>query len=233
MSAAVSMVKPIGSKFRNATRVQEAITARLERRALLWLAQRTPDAISVDHLTALGFGAQIVASIFYALSRWNKYYLLLATLFIALNWLGDSLDGTLARYRNRLRSRYGFYVDHMADTFGAVFLMTGLALSGFLHWQIAVGMLVGFLVLSIESYLTTYTLGKFRMSYALFGPTEIRILLMIGNIALIFRPHAHLLGREFLLFDVGGVIAIAGMIGMAVIATASHTARLYREERLG
>ncbi len=232
MSAAAGIVKSFRSEFRNATRVQEAITARLEKRILLWLAQRTPEAISVDHLTALGFGAQIMASLCYALSRWNKYYLLLAALFIALNWLGDSLDGTLARYRNRLRPRYGFYVDHMADTFGAVFLMSGLALSGFLHWQVATGMLVAFLVLSIESYLTTYTLGKFRMSYALFGPTEIRILLMIGNIALIFRPHAHLMGREFLLFDVGGVIAITGMVGMAVIATISHAARLYRGEPL-
>jgi archaetidylinositol phosphate synthase len=232
MSAAASIVKPVRSEFRNATRVQEAITAPVERKMLQWLAANTPESISVDHLTSLGFGAQILAGVCYALSRGNKYYLLLATFFIALNWLGDSLDGTLARYRKRLRPRYGFYVDHMADTFGGVFLMSGLALSGFLHWQVAVGMLVAFLVLSIESYLTTYTLGKFRMSYALFGPTEIRILLMIGNIALIFHPQAHLLGREFLLFDVGGVIAIAGMTGMAVVATTSHTARLYREERL-
>ena len=232
MSAAASIVKPARSEFRNAMRVQESITATVERRLLFWLARRTPNAISVDHLTALGFAAQILAGVFYALSRWNKYYLLFATLFIAVNWLGDSLDGTLARYRNRLRPRYGFYVDHMADTFGAAFLMCGLALSGFLHWQIAVGMLVGFLVLSIESYLATYTLGKFRMSYALFGPTEIRILLMIGNIALIFRPHVHRMGRDFLLFDVGGVIAIAGMTGMAVVATIGHTVRLYREERV-
>lgn len=232
MSAAASIGKPVRSEFRNATRVQEAISAPVETRALRWLAQRTPEAISVDHLTALGFGAQILASVFYAVSRWNKYYLLLATFFIAVNWLGDSLDGTLAGYRNRLRPRYGFYVDHMADTFGGVLLMSGLALSGFLHWQVAAGMLVAFLVLSIESYLTTYTVGKFRMSYALFGPTEIRILLMIGNIALLFRPHAHLMGREFLLFDVGGVIAVVGMIGMALVSTISHTVRLYQEERL-
>jgi len=232
MSAAASTVKPVRSEFRHATRVQEAITAPIERRLLLWLAANVPESVSVDHLTALGFGAQTLASVSYALSRWNKYYLLLATLFIAVNWLGDSLDGTLARHRNRLRPRYGFYVDHMADTFGAVFLMSGLALSGFLHWQVAIGMLVAFLVLSTESYLTTYTLGTFRMSYALFGPTEIRILLMIGNIALIFRPHAHLMGRELLLFDVGGAIAIAGMVGMAVASTVSHTARLYREEPL-
>src|SRR5215469_1476180 len=173
MSAVATIVKPVRSEFRNAARVQEAITAPLERKILLWLAAKTPESISVDHLTALGFVAQILASVFYALSRGNKYYLVVAAFFIALNWLGDSLDGTLARYRNLLRPRYGFYVDHMADTFGAVFLMSGLALSGFLHWQVAIGMLVAFLVLSIESYLTTYTLGKFRMSYALVGPTGI------------------------------------------------------------
>lgn len=231
MSTAVS-IRPVTTKFRHAVRIQEAITAPVERKVLLWLACRVPQSVSPDHLTALGFAAQLLAGMSYGLAAWNKYALWLATLFIAVNWLGDSLDGTLARYRQRLRPRYGFYVDHMADTFGSVFLMSGLALSRFLHWQIAVGMLVAFLVLSVESYLTTYTIGKFCMSHALFGPTEIRILLMIGNVALLYHPHAHLLGREFLLFDVGGTIAILGMAGMAVIATARHTIQLYREERL-
>jgi len=232
MSTAVSIIRPVTTKFRNAVRVQEAITAPVERKVLLWLAARVPKSVTADHLTALGFAAQFLAGVAYGMARWNRYALWLATFFIALNWLGDSLDGTLARYRQRLRPRYGFYVDHMADTFGAVFLMSGLALSKFLHWEIAVGMLVAFLVLSVESYLTTYTIGKFCMSHGLFGPTEIRILLMTGNVALLYRPHAHLLGREFLLFDVGGTIAIVGMAGMAVIATVRHTTQLYREERL-
>ena len=232
MSVAASIPNSARSGFRNATRIQASITASVERRVLIWLAGLVPDWISPDHLTVLGFAAQFLASVSYALARWNKCFLLLSTLFIALNWLGDSLDGSLARYRNRLHPRYGFYVDHMADTFGGVFLMSGLALSGFLHWQIAAGMLVAFLVLSVESYLATYTIGKFRMSYGLFGPTEIRILLMIGNVALMFRPNAHILGQTFLLFDVGGSIAIAGMLAMAVVATAIHTAKLYREERL-
>lgn len=218
--------------FRAATRVQEALTASIERKILLWLAARTPGSISPDHLTALGFAAQFLAAAAYAMARWNKSALLLATFFIAVNWLGDSLDGTLARFRQRLRPRYGFYVDHICDTFGAVFLMSGLAASGYLHWQIAAGMLVGFLVLSVESYLTTYTLGRFRMSHAFFGPTEIRILLMAGNIALIFRPHARLFGHQFLLFDVGGVIAIIGMLTMALAAAIRHTAALYEQERL-
>jgi phosphatidylglycerophosphate synthase len=232
MSSTVELGKHISSEFRNATRIQQALTASLERKALLWLAERTPDAVSPDHLTAMGFAAQFLAGASYALARWNKYGLLLATFFIALNWLGDSLDGTLARYRGRLRPRYGFYVDHMVDTFGSTFLMCGMAASNYLHWQVAIGMLVAFLILSVETYLATYTLGNFRLSHGLFGPTEIRILLVIGNVTLIFRPYTHLFGREFALFDVGGVIATAGMLGMAVIATIRHTIRLYREERL-
>jgi len=232
MATTTRIPTQIVSTFRNAPRLQQSLTAVAEKKALLWMAERTPRWISSDHLTLLGFGAQFLAGAAYALAGWNKQFLWLATFFIAVNWLGDSLDGTLARFRNQQRPRYGFYVDHMADTFGAVFLMGGLALSGFLHWQVAVGMLVGFLVLSTESYLATYTIGKFRMSYALFGPTEIRLLLMIGNVALLYRPHAQLLGRTFLLFDVCGVIAIGGMVTMAVVATAVHTVQLYREERV-
>ena len=222
----------IGSGFRTASRLQQSLSAVVEKKTLLWMAARTPKWISSDHLTALGFGAQFLAGVGYALAGWNKQFLWLASLFIAVNWLGDSLDGTLARFRNQQRPRYGFYVDHMADTFGAAFLMGGLALSGFLHWQVAAGMLVGFLILSIESYLTTYTIGKFHMSYALFGPTEIRILLIIGNVALLRWPRGHLAGHTFPLFDIGGIVAITGMLIMAVVATAMHTTQLYREERI-
>lgn len=218
--------------FRNATRVQEALTASAECKALQWLARRTPDRVSPDHLTALGFAAQLCAGASYALARWNKYALLLAIVFIAVNWLGDSLDGTLARHRQKLRPRYGFYVDHMVDTFGATALMAGLAASNYMHWQIAAATLIAFLVVSIETYLAAYTLHEFRLSHALFGPTEIRILLMIGTVVLLFHPYAHLFGREFLLFDVGGSIATVGMLGMAVIAAIRHTIQLYREERL-
>jgi archaetidylinositol phosphate synthase len=221
-----------GPIFQNANRVQQAITAPLERKVLAWLAQRTPDCISPDHLTALGFAGQFLAGASYALARWSRFGLLLAAFFIAVNWLGDSLDGTVARQRNRLRPRYGFYVDHIVDTFGASFLMFGLAASGYLHWQIAGGMLIAFLVLSVETYLSTYVLCSFQLSHGFFGPTEIRLLLIIGNVALVFRPHTHMLGREFLVFDVGGTIATAGMLGMAVLATIRHTIRLYREERL-
>ena len=218
--------------FRNAPRLQQALTAGLERKALLALARRTPAWINSDHLTLLGFVAQFLAGASYALAGRNRWALAAASLFIALNWLGDSLDGTLARHRNRLRPRYGFYVDHIIDTFGAAFLMCGLAASGYIHWQAALAMLIAFLVLSVESYLATYTLGTFRMSHGPFGPTEIRILLIAGNVALWTHPYAHLFGRQYLLFDVGGAVAAAGMLGMACVAAVQHTRQLYREERL-
>lgn len=218
--------------FQPALRVQQAVTASIEKRILIWMAQRTPEWINPDHLTALGVSAQIGAGACYAWASRQRYALLLSVLCIALNWLGDSLDGTLARVRNQQRPRYGFYVDHMADAFGAVAMMAGLGLSGYLHRQIAMAMLLGFLILSIESYLATYTLGKFRMSHGPFGPTEIRILLAMGTVTLLFHPYATLLGRRFLLFDVGGVIATMGMTVMALSTTFRHGRELYFAERI-
>jgi phosphatidylglycerophosphate synthase len=218
------------TEFVNAPRVHTALTANLEKRLLVWMARHTPAAIGADHLTAIGFAAQILAGAAYALAARDARALWLVNLFLFLNWLGDSLDGTLARVRNCQRPRYGFYVDHIIDTFGALALMGGLACSGYVHWPIAAGLLAGYYILSIESYLATYTLGRFYVSHGLFGPTEIRILLAAGNVVLLTRPYAHIAGRTFLLFDVGGVIAIAGMTIMAVTAAARHTAALYREE---
>lgn len=220
------------SGFVHALRVQQAVTADIEKRLLVWMALRAPAAINSDHLTALGFVAQVLAGVAYAMAARDWRMLLLVNLFVVLNWLGDSLDGTLARVRDQQRPRYGFYLDHMADTFGALALMSGLACSGYLHWQIAAGMLAGFYVLSIESYLATYTMGHFHLSHGIFGPTEIRILLMVGNLALTLHPYAEFAGRRILLFDVGGGIAIAGMAYMAVSTTCRHVAVLYREEKL-
>ena len=118
-------------KFENATRLQNSFTSAPERKALLWLVARIPPSINSDHLTLLGFAAMFFAGCSYAFARWNPWGLLLATICLALNWLGDSLDGTLARVRNRQRPRYGFYVDHIIDSFGALFLMGGLAASGY------------------------------------------------------------------------------------------------------
>ena len=218
--------------FANAIRLQESFTARAERKALLWLAARLPSWVNSDHLTLLGFAAMILAGASYALARTNRAGLILATIFLALNWFGDSLDGTLARVRNQLRPRYGFYVDHMIDTVGGLFLMSGLAISGIVDWRIALGMFIAFLMLSVEVYLAAYTLGTFRLSFAKFGPTEIRILLALGNAALWFYPDERIFGSPYRVFDVGGIAAIAGMALMLVVATICNTVKLYRVERL-
>jgi phosphatidylglycerophosphate synthase len=213
-------------------RLQESWVAVAEKRTLLWLAAHTPQRINPDHLTSLGLVAQIGAGACYALAAWNRYALLGVIACIGLNWLGDSLDGTLARVRQRQRPRYGFYVDHMVDTFGAVALMGGLALSGYMHPRIAIGLLVAFLVLSIQSYLATHTLGEFRLSFWRFGPTELRILLAVGNLALLWKPIVRLFGNQYRLFDLGGAIGLAGMSLMAIVFTLKNTIRLYRQERI-
>lgn len=220
------------SEFANAVRVHNALTAKIEKRLLTWMALRMPAAIDPDHLTALGFAAQILAGGAYALSSRDGRYLWLVNFFLAVNWFGDSLDGTLARVRNRQRPRYGFYVDHIADTFGAFALMAGLGCSGYAHWEIAAGMLVCFYALSIESYLATYTSGRFHLSHGLFGPTEIRILLAIGNILILSYPYFNLAGHRLLSFDFGGAVAIAGMAAMVVSAAFQQTVLLYKKEAL-
>jgi len=221
-----------GVSFSAARRVNRSLTAAAEKRALEWMARRAPRWVTSDQLTALGLGAQIAAGAFYALSRYHRYALVLVCVCLALNWLGDSLDGTLARVRRQQRPRYGFYVDHMVDIFGATALMCGLGFSGFLHWQTAVAMLIAFLLLAGESYLATYTLSCFELSPGLFGPTEVRILLIFGNLALLRSPYSTVFGHRMPLFDLGGIIAAIAMFAMAIVVTARHTAQLYKQEPL-
>ena len=220
------------AEFRAASRVNQSLTASMEKRALQWMAERAPRWLTSDQLTMLGLSSQVGAGLFYALSRYNRYALLMVILCLVLNWFGDSMDGTLARVRRQQRPRYGFYVDHMVDIFGSVAMMCGLAFSGFLHWQTSIAMLIAFLLLSGESYLATYTLSRFELSQGLFGPTEIRILLIIGNLALLRSPYSTLFGHRMLLFDVGGTIATVCMMVMAIVVTIRHTAQLYRQEPL-
>lgn len=221
-----------GRVFQPAPRIHAALTAGIERRTLQRLAQQMPRSIHSDHLTLLGLTAQIGAGVSYALAHRHPCALLAANVFIVLNWFGDSLDGTLARVRGQQRPRYGFYVDHAVDIFGATALMTGLALSGMLHPVMALAMLMAFLLLAAESYLSAYTLARFHLSTGPFGPTEIRLLLIAGNTALLRSPFVHMFGRKLLLFDVGGAIATACMLATAIALALRHTAELYRAERI-
>jgi archaetidylinositol phosphate synthase len=222
----------VPQRFAPAQRVNQSITAAVEKRALVWLAAHAPRWVTSDQLTLLGFASQLAAGLFFFLSRHHHRALLLVILCVLLNWLGDSLDGTLARVRNQQRPRYGFYVDHMADLFGTLALLAGLAASGLIHWPTAAALLVAFLLLAAESYLATFTLGRFQLSQGWFGPTELRILLIAGVLALLRSPCATVLGHRFLLFDVAGAIAAAGMFVLALVVTLRHIAQLYREDPL-
>jgi phosphatidylglycerophosphate synthase len=224
------MSAPQSLQFREAKRIQQSALASLEKKTLIWLAARTPSWINSDHLTVLGLLSMLAAGVSYWWSATNRLGLIAVIPCVALNWLGDSLDGTLARFRDCGRPRYGFYVDHIVDALSALFLLGGLALSGYMSPLIALGLLVAFLLLSAEVYLATYTLGDFRISYFKMGPTELRILLSLGNLAVLWKSMVHLAGRSHRLFDVAGTMGISGMLLVLLISVARNTVRLYRAE---
>jgi archaetidylinositol phosphate synthase len=218
--------------FNEAKREQVSLLAPMEKKVLIWLAYRTPGRITSDHLTVLGLLSLLGAGLSYWYSRNSPVGLALATVFLGLNWLGDSLDGTLARIRNRQRPRYGFYVDHIVDAFGTLFLLGGLAFSGYMTPEVTACLLIAYFILSIEVYLSTYTIGAFHLSFWKFSPTELRILLAIGNVALFYRPIVQIGPLSFRLFDVGGAAGVTGMAAMLIWAAVKHTRHLYRLERL-
>ncbi len=216
--------------FQESKREQTSLVAPVERWMLARLAKRMPGWINSDHLTALGFLAFAGAGISYALTTSSPAWLHAVNACLFLNWFGDSLDGTLARYRNHLRPRYGFYVDHVTDTAGSLILVLGLAVSPYMSTGVALALLIAFFMLSINTYLATHALGTFKLSFWKFSPTELRLLLAIGNLVLLFHPNATLGGNRYLLYDVGGAIAVAGMVAMFIASAVSNTVRLYRLE---
>ena len=218
--------------FTNAARLQTSVLNAAERRVLVWLAERMPRAINSDHLTVLAAFAMAGAGSAYALARVWPPALLIVNAFLAINWFGDSLDGTLARVRNRQRPRYGFYVDHVIDCLGATMLFIGLGLSGYMHLTVALSVLIAYLLLSAEVYLATYTRHTFRMTYFKLGPTELRILLAIGNIVALAKPSITVAGARMLWMDVAGIGMAAGLALTLAYSIWGNTVALYREEHL-
>jgi archaetidylinositol phosphate synthase len=209
-----------------------SLTAEPERRALLFLAARVPAAVGPDHLTALGLVAMLAAGAAYALSARWPLLLLAVNVALVLNWLGDSLDGTLARYRQRTRPRYGFYVDHMVDALGALGLLLGLAASGWMTPWLALALLLAYLLLSVNIALAACSRGTFKISYGPFGGTELRILLALANTAVWLWPQVVVGGRAVMAFDVMGGLALLGLVAALVRSTVQNTCALYSLERL-
>jgi archaetidylinositol phosphate synthase len=221
------------SEFRESTRTHRALTAGVEKRLLVSLAERMPRWVNSDHLTALGFAALVGCGFCYWYAHYDRTWFLVATALLAVNWVGDSLDGTLARVRNQQRPRYGFYVDHLCDAVGTLALVAGFAASGYMSWQVAAALLVAYFMMSIEVYLATYALGDFKISYFGFGPTELRIVIAIGTLALYsgYR-YTGWLGRTVLIYDLAGLTATFAIIVVFLVTTAKHIVTLYREEPL-
>jgi phosphatidylglycerophosphate synthase len=209
-----------------------SLTAEPERRALLFLAARVPAAVGPDHLTALGLAAMLAAGAAYALSARWPLLLLAVNALLVLNWLGDSLDGTLARYRQRTRPRYGFYVDHMVDALGALGLLLGLAASGWMTPWLALALLLAYLLLSVNIALAACSRGTFKISYGPFGGTELRILLALANTAVWLWPQVVVGGRAVMAFDVMGGLALLGLVAALLRSIVQNTCALYALERL-
>jgi len=213
-------------------REHRSLLAASEKRALVWMAERMPARVNSDHLSALG----LVSMVGVGLSFWlggsvAAVGLPLVVVFLFLNWFGDSLDGTLARVRNRLRPRYGFYLDHVIDITGTTLMMVGLALGGFMTPIVALGALSAWLLVAAESFLATHSRGVFKMSFAWFGPTELRILIAVGAIRLMADTWVSPFGLgPYRLFDLGAVIAATGMLFAFVATAVRNTVALYREE---
>ncbi len=224
----------------NHTRINNTLLGSVEKRALLWMAARMPAWVVPDTLTAIGLLASFLIFISYALTFYHKAFLWLASFGFLLQWFGDSLDGTLARYRKIERPRYGFFVDHIIDTFSEVLIFLGLGLSPFLRFDLALLALVSYLLLSTYVYLVTYVNGIFRISYARLGPTEVRVLAVLANMLVFFsaNPTVHLFknGPAFLTvsltyYDLVAIFFMALVGAFFIVSTVSTAVALSHEDR--
>jgi phosphatidylglycerophosphate synthase len=225
----------------NHTRINDTLLGNIEKKTLLWLAARMPAWVVPDTLTLIGLIASIVIFLSYALTYFHKGFLWLASFAFILNWFGDSLDGTLARYRKIERPRYGFFVDHIIDSVSEVLIFIGLGLSPFLRFDLALLALVGYMLLATYVYLVTYVNGVFRISYARLGPTETRVLAIVANTLVFFsaNPRVDLFqkGPAFLqvsltYYDLVAVFFIGLVVAIFISSAVTTAASLSREDRI-
>ena len=207
-------------------REHRSILAAAEKRLLIFIAERLPRGINSDHLTSLALAAMGLAGAAFAAARWDRRALWLVVVALVLNWFGDSLDGTLARVRHAERPRYGFYVDHVLDIAGATLLFGGLACSPFITPSIALTLLIAYLLVAGEVFLATAVRSVFKMSVGGIGPTELRIILAAGAMALLRDPYVSIGSRTVRLFDLGGALAAAGLLAVFVVSVLRNASAL-------
>jgi archaetidylinositol phosphate synthase len=207
-------------KIRTHKRINDIFLGPLERPALKWLAARMPPWVTPDTLTAIGALGSLVIFSGYCLSNVDRNFLWLSCFGFLINWFGDSLDGTLARYREIQRPRYGFFVDHIMDTVSVVLIFLGLGLSPYIHFEVACLALISYLMMSILVYVRTYVDGEFQISYIGIGPTELRLIAVAANILVYFIGTQNLPGplNLFTAYDVVGIIITILLTGAFAVS---------------
>ena len=213
-------------KLKKHKRVNDILLGPLERPALHWLAVHMPVWVTPDTCTAFGVVGALLTMISYGLSNYNPNYLWLASLGFIVNWLGDSLDGTLARYRSIERPRYGFYIDHITDVVCQLMIFLGLGLTPYVSFNIACLALIGYLLLSVLVYVRTYVVGEFKISYGGLGPTESRVIAILLNTSMyIFGRQNIFVGQwAFSIYDIF-VAGLALLLMGFFLNTATREAR--------
>jgi len=221
------------NQTQNHTRINNSVINRLEKKTLNWLAARMPDWIVPDTLTFIGLFASFLIFACYSLTYFSRDFLWLASFGFIIQWFGDSLDGTLARYRKIERPRYGFFVDHIIDSISEVLIFLGLGLSPFLRFDLALIALVCYLLASVYVYLNTYVNGIFRISYAGISPTEMRLLAIVINTVIYFsgNPPIVLPQITITLFDLIMIFVIVIILSLFIYSTITTAMTLSKEDR--
>lgn len=211
-------------------RINDILLGPIERPALQWFAAHMPDWVMPDHLTLLGTLGAILIFISYWLTNFDPAFLWLASVGFFINWFGDSLDGTLARYREIQRPKYGFFVDHIVDAFNEALIFLGFGLSPYIRFEIASLLFIGYLMMSVLVYVRTCVKGEFVISYAGLGPTEMRVLAIIANILLYFfgNPILTVAGVTFSVFDLVGFTIALALFAVFIISSYSQARELAR-----
>lgn len=213
------------------TRRATFVLSEAEKKLLVRIAGRLPRWVLPDHLTLLGMLGSALVTAAYLMSNHAVWWLWVANLGFAINWFGDSLDGTTARVRKIQRPRYGFYLDHLTDAFSTIAIGLGLGLSPYMLLSVGLAIVAGYLVLSINVYLESQVLGDFRFGYGVMGPTETRLVLMgLNTVAALVGPVPYtVMGVGATVFDLFGVAAVMGMLlmlGRRVARNLGHLAKL-------
>ena len=194
----------------DAERINSTLLRNIEKSLLSFFVKIIPLNIMPDHLTTIGLIGSVVIALGYYLCNYNINYLWLANAGFVINWFGDSLDGSLARYRKIERPLYGFFIDHNVDSISMLLIAVGLGLSPYMRFDIALYTLTGYFMLSISTYINAYVRGIFRISFAKIGPTEVRTVAIIGNTVLFF------LGKNLILKIFSVKITYLDLLGVFV-----------------